>query len=211
LGYTKVSAPFDGTITARFADPGALIQAATGSATQAAPLFTLMDIRSVRVYVSVPQEAALLAKPGAKAIVTARELSGQEFTTTIARTTQALDPATRTLLVELNLPNQDQALRPGMFVTARLILEEHPQVLVVPPAALVASGPVKTLFVIENGRAKQIPVKTGFDDGIWVEITDGLQDNTEVIVVGKTGLTEGQAVEPSPYNLPAGTPARQKL
>ncbi|WP_455377014.1 efflux RND transporter periplasmic adaptor subunit [Petrachloros mirabilis] len=211
LGYTKVSAPFDGTITARFADPGALIQAATGSATQAAPLFTLMDIRSVRIYVSVPQEAALLAKPGAKAIVTARELPGQEFTTTIARTTQALDPATRTLLVELNLPNQQQALRPGMFVTARLILEEHPQVLVVPPAALVASGPVKTIFIIEDGRAKQIPVKTGFDDGVWVEITDGLQDNMEVIVVGKTGLTDGQAVEPSPYNLPVGTPAHQKL
>ena len=69
LEYTKVSAPFDGTITARFADPGALIQAATG----AVPIFTLMDLHKLRIYVSVPQEAALLAKPGTKAIVTARE------------------------------------------------------------------------------------------------------------------------------------------
>jgi len=211
LEYTKVSAPFAGTITARFADPGALIQSASGSATQAAPLFTLMNLNKVRIYVSVPQEAALLAKPGTKAIVTARELPGQEFKTTIARTTQALDPATRTLLVELNLPNERQDLRPGMFVTAQLVLAEHQQVLAVPPAALVSSGPVKTLFIVENGAAKQIPVKTGFDDGLWVEITDGLADGMEVIVVGKTGLADGQAVQPSPYNLPAGTPASQKM
>lgn len=211
LDYTKVSAPFAGTITARFADPGALIQAATGSATQAAPLFTIMDLRTVRIYVSVPQEAALLAKPGMKSIVTARELAGQSFTTTIARTTQALDPATRTLLVELNLPNEREDLRPGMFVTAHLILEERPQVQAVPPAALVSSGPLKTLFIVEDGKARQIPVKTGLDDGLWVEITDGLKDGMEVIVVGKTGLTDGQAVQPSPYNLPAGTPASQKM
>ena len=90
--------------------------------------------------------------------------------------------------------------RPGMFVTAQLVLAEHQQVLAVPPAALVSSGPVKTLFIVENGAAKQIPVKTGFDDGLWVEITDGLADGMEVIVVGKTGLADGQAVQPSSYN-----------
>ena len=207
MEYTKVSAPFGGTITARFADPGALIQASTG----AVPLFTLMDLHKLRIYVSVPQEAALLAKSGGKAIVTARELPGQEFKTVVARTTQALDPATRTLLVELNLPNERQELRPGMFVTAHLVLEEHRQVKAVPPAALVSSGPIKTLFIVENGAARQIPVKTGFDDGLWVEIVDGLEDQMEVIVVGKTGLTDGQPVKPTPYNLPAGTPAYQKM
>lgn len=211
LNYTKVSAPFPGTITARFADPGTLIQAGSGSGSQAVPLFTLMDLRSVRIYVSVPQEAALLVKAGTPAIVTARELPGQEFRTTVARTTQALDPATRTLLVELDLPNEQQNFRPGMFVAAELILEKHVQVPAVPPAALVTTGPVKSLFVVEKGRARQVPVKTGLDDGLWVEITDGLQDNMEVIVVGTNGLTDGQAVQTSPYSLPAGTAARQKL
>lgn len=211
LDYTKISAPFAGTITARFADPGALIQAGTGSGSQAIPLFTLMDLRTVRIYLSVPQEAALLVKTGTPAIVTARELPGQNFRTTVARTTQALDPATRTLLVELDLPNDQQNFRPGMFVTAQVVLEEHRHVLAVPPAALVTTGPVKSLFVAEQGRARQVPVKTGLDDGLWVEITDGLQDNMDVIVVGKNDLTDGQAVQTSPYSLPAGTAASQKL
>lgn len=211
LGYTRLSAPFAGTITARFADPGALIQSATGSATQAAPLFTLMDLTKLRIYVSVPQEAALLARPGTKAVVTARELPEKEFHTTIARTTRALDPATRTLLVELNMDNHQYELRPGMFVTAHLILEEHRQVPAVPPAALVTNGHGKAVFVVDNARAKLVPVKTGLDDGLWVEITEGLTDGMEIIVVGKTGLVDGQSVRTSPYSLPAGQPASQKM
>lgn len=211
LEYTKVSAPFSGTITARFADPGALIQSASGSATQAAPLFTLMDLSTIRVYISVPQETALKAKPGTKAVVSVREIPGQEFHTTVARTTEALDPATRTLLVELNLPNKAHDLRPGMFVTARLVLEEHPQVLAIPPAALVSTGSGKSVFIVEDGRAKQVPVKTGLDDGLWVEVIEGLQDHMEVVLVGKAGLTNGQPLRTSPYNLPPGKPASQKL
>ena len=211
LEYTKVSAPFSGTITARFADPGALIQSASGSATQAAPLFTLMDLSTIRVYISVPQETALKAKPGTKAVVSVREIPGQEFHTTVARTTEALDPATRTLLVELNLPNKTHDLRPGMFVTARLVLEERPQVLAIPPAALVSTGSGKSVFIVENGRAKQVPVKTGLDDGLWVEVIEGLQDHMEVVLVGKAGLTNGQPLRTSPYNLPPGKPASQKL
>lgn len=211
LNYTKVIAPFSGTITARFADPGALIQGTTGSSTQAVPLFTLMDLNRVRVYVSVPQEVALLVQSGTKAIVTARELPEQELHTTVTRTTQALDPATRTLLVELSLPNDRRTLRPGMFVTATLILEEHAQVLAVPPAALVSSGPVQSVFIVQDGRAKEIPVKAGLDDGLWVEITQGLEEDMEVVVVGKTGLKDGQPVQSSSYNLPVGKAASQKL
>ena len=125
LEYTKVFAPFNGTITARFADPGAFIPAATGSATQTVPLFTVMDLDIVRIYVSVPQEAALWANRGIPAVLTARELPGQEFRGTVTRTTTVLDPSTRTLLVEIDLPNPDHRLRPGMFVTAKLVLEEH--------------------------------------------------------------------------------------
>jgi len=211
LEYTKVFAPFSGTITARFADPGAFIPAATGSATQTVPLFTVMDLDTVRVYVSVPQEAALWANQGIPAILTARELPGQEFRGTVTRTTTALDPSTRTLLVEIDLPNPDHRLRPGMFITATLILEEHPQALALLPAALVSDKTGKSVFVVEGGTAKRVAVKTGLDDGMWVEVTEGLRENIEVIVVGKTGLTDGQAVQASPYNLPAGKPASQKL
>lgn len=211
LEYTKVFAPFDGTITARFADPGAFIPAATGSATQSIPFFTVMDLDTVRIYVSVPQETALWANRGVPAVLTARELPGQEFRGTITRTTTALDPSTRTLLVEIDLPNPNHRLRPGMFVTATLILEAHPQALALLPAALVSDKSGKSVFVVEGGTAKRVAVKTGLDDGAWVEVIEGLQENMEVIVVGKTGLTDGQAVQASPYNLPTGKPASQKL
>jgi membrane fusion protein, multidrug efflux system len=210
LGYTKVVAPFSGVITARFADPGALIQAATGSASQAAPLFTIMDIDMVRVYVGVPQETALLAVPGVPTFLTARELPGKEFRGSITRTSQSLDPTTRSLLVEIDLPNKDQQLLPGMFVNATLILAEHKQVLALPPAALVTEGAEKSVFIAEQGTARQVPVGTGLDDGVWVEITKGLADEMAVVVVGKTGLRDGQRIQASPYKLPAGKPASQK-
>lgn len=211
LEYTKVFAPFDGTVTARFADPGAFIPAATGSATQSIPFYTVMDLDTVRVYVSVPQEAALWANPGVPAILTARELPGQEIRGAITRTTNALDPSTRTLLVEIDLPNPTHRLRPGMFVTATLILEEHPKALALLPAALVSDYTGTSVFVVEGGTVKLVAVKTGLDDGTWVEVTEGLRENMEVVVVGKTGLTDGQAVRASPYSLPTGKPANQKM
>lgn len=211
LAYTKVYAPFSGVITARFADPGSLIQSAATTAMQAVPLFTLMDLDTLRVYVSVPQEAALQAKQGVPAIITTRELPGQELHATITRTTNALDPATRSLLVEIDLPNPGHRLQPGMFVTTTLILKEHPQVLALPPAALMTSANGKSVFIVEEGRAKRVPVKTGLDDGIWIEITEGLQEEMDVVVVGKSGLTDGQAVQALPSTLPTGKPANQKL
>lgn len=213
LEYTKVYAPFDGIITARFADPGALIQAATGSATQAMPLFTIMDIDTLRVYVNVPQESALLTKPGIPATLIVRELSGEEFKASVTRTTEALDPATRTLLVEIDLPNKDRRLQPGMFVNVTLELERHPNAVAIPPAAVVTAqnGNTKSVFVHDQGKVHLIPIKTGIDDGVWVEVLEGLTGEEEIVVVGKGGLTDGEVVKASAYNLPAGKPAKQKM
>ena len=212
LDYTNVYAPFSGVITARFADPGALIQAATGSATQAAPLFTIMDMDSVRIYVNAPQEAAQLAKPGLPVTITAREWS-EELHASITRTTEALDPATRTLLVEIDVPNKDHRLQPGMFVNVALHLQQHPNVLAIPAAAIVPSknGQEKSVFVVDSGKAKLVPVKAGIDDGLWVEVVEGLTGEEEVVVVGKSGLTDGQTVQSSAYNLPNGKAAKQKI
>jgi RND family efflux transporter MFP subunit len=212
LGYTNVHAPFAGVITARFADHGALIQAATGSATQAAPLFTIMDMSTVRVYVNVPQEVAPLAKAGLPVTLTAREWS-EGLDASITRSTTALDPATRTLLVEIDVPNKDHRLEPGMFVNAVLHLERHAKALVIPPSAFVPgrNGKEKAVFVVDNGKVKLTPVTTGIDDGLAVEIVSGLTGEEDLVAVGKSGLLDGQLVTASAYNLPAGKPARQKL
>jgi RND family efflux transporter MFP subunit len=124
-----------------------------------------------------------------------------------------LDPATRTLLVEIDVPNKDHRLQPGMFVNVALHLQQHPNVLAIPPAAIVPSknGQEKSVFVVDSGKAKLVPVKAGIDDGLWVEVVEGLTGEEEVVVVGKSGLTDGQTVQSSPYNLPNGEAAKQKM
>lgn len=210
--YTKVRAPFAGVITARFADPGALIQVATTSATGAIPIFTLMDIETVRVYTNVPQEEAPLVKPGVtEAVLTLQQLPGRQFKGTVTRTTFALDPATRSLLVETDLSNPDHALQPGTFGEVMLNLRKQPNALIIPPGAIVTTGKVKSVFIVDQDRARKVTIQTGISDGRWVEIIEGLSGNEDVVVVGKTKLTENTLVQTAPYSLPEGTPSIQKF
>ena len=210
--YTKVRAPYDGIVTARFADPGALIQVATSSATTAIPIVTIMDLDTVRVYANVPQDDSPWIRPGVTtATVHVEGLRERPFTGVVTRSTLALDPSTRSLLIEVDLPNPDHALRPGTFAEVALGLREIPNALVLPPQA-VNSGPTgKSVFVIEQGKAKSLAVQTGITDGKWIEITGGLSGDEEVVVVGKRKLLEGSPVQPAPFKLPESKPAQQKF
>jgi len=210
--YTKVRAPYDGTITARFADPGALIQIATSSATTAIPLFTIMELDTVRVYTNVPQDDSPWVTPGkTQATVTVSELPGRSFNGTITRSTLALDPSTRSLLVEIDLPNPDHLLRPGTFAEVVIGLREVPNALVVPPQAINSTTKGKSVFTVEDGKAKAVPVHTGITDGRWIEITDGLKGEEDVVVVGKRQLLDQSPVQASPFQLPEATPSQQKF
>ncbi|MEY4705958.1 MAG: hypothetical protein RL042_2163 [Nitrospirota bacterium] len=210
--YTKVRAPYAGIITARFADPGALIQIATASSTGAIPLFTIMDLDTVRIYTNVPQDDSPWVVPGkTKATLSVKGLDGRSFTGTVTRSTLALDPSTRSLLVEIDLPNPDHALRPGTFVELSLGLREIPNALVLPPQAVINGPKGKSVFIIEAGRAKSAPVQTGISDGRWIEIASGLSGDEDVVVVGKRRLVEGVPVHPSPFNLPEAKPSQQKF
>jgi RND family efflux transporter MFP subunit len=210
--YTKVRAPYDGIVTARFADPGALIQVATSSATTAIPLFTVMDLDTVRVYANVPQDDSPWIVPGAtKTTVSVKELPGRSFPGTITRSTLALDPSTRSLLVEIDLPNSDHVLRPGTFAEVTMGLREIPNALVLPPQAVVSGPKGKSVFIIVQGKAKSVPVQTGITDGKWIEIATGLNGDEEVVVVGKRKLLEGSPVQASPFKLPEAKPSQQKF
>ncbi len=210
--YTKVRAPYGGIVTARFADPGALIQVATSSATTAIPLFTVMDLDTVRIYANVPQDDSPWIVPGkTTASVKVTELPGRSFAGTITRTTLALDPATRSLLVEIDLPNADHALRPGTFAQVSLGLREIPQALVVPPQAVVSTQKGKSVFIVEQGKATSVPVQTGISDGRWIEIASGLLGDEEIVVVGKRKLQEGMPVHILPFNLPDAVFSQQKF
>ncbi len=210
LDYTKVRAPFSGVITARFVDPGAMIQVATNSETQVLPLFTIMDLSKVRVYVNIPQEDVALAKPGCPVTVTLRQYSQKVFKGTITRTTDVLDSTTRTMLAEAHLPNPDHVLQPGSFAEVVVSLKQHPNAVVIPPAALVTEESGKAVFIIEDGRAKKVPVKTGIDDGLEIEIVSGLEGTEQVVVVGQGQLKEGMSVTTVTYRLPQGQFASQR-
>jgi membrane fusion protein (multidrug efflux system) len=211
LAYTNVRAPFGGVITARFADAGALVQAATSSATQALPLLTLMNMSTIRVYANVSQNDAALVKPGIPSFVSIAQLPGRRFEGTVTRTTGALDPTTRTMLVEMHLPNKEGMLQPGMFAEAVLQLKRHPNALALPPAALVLDSMGTAVFVVEGDKVKKVPIRTGIDDGVWVEVTEGLTGGENVVVVGKSRLTDGTAVAAAPYNIPPGKSASQQF
>jgi RND family efflux transporter MFP subunit len=210
LDYTKVRAPYNGVVTARFVDPGALIQAATSSATQAVPLLTIMDTSVLRFYVNVPQEDAPYVKKGTPVAIVLKDLGGKTLEEAVTRSTMSLDPGTRTMLVEIDIPNPGGTLVPGMFAEVILTLRQHRDALVIPPAALVSDNSDKAVFVVDQGVARKVPVKTDIDDGAWVEITSGLTGSEDVVVVGKAHLTDGTPAKASPYNLPAGKPSSQK-
>jgi RND family efflux transporter MFP subunit len=210
--YTKVRAPYDGIVTARFADPGALIQLATSSATNAIPLFTVMDLDTVRVYANVPQDESSWITPGkTTARVLLKELPDRSFAGTITRSTLALDPSTRSLLVELDLPNSDHVLRPGTYAGLELDLREIPDALVLPPQAVISGQKGKSVFIIAQGKAKSVPVQTGITNGTWIEITNGLDGSEDVVVVGKRKLLEGSPVQAAPFKMPEAKPAQQKF
>src|SRR5262245_45009280 len=184
--YTKVRAPYDGVITARFADPGALIQVATTSATNAIPLFTIMDLDTVRVYTNVPQDDSPWVRAGeTKATVTVKELPDRSFTGTVTRSTLALDPSTRSLLVEVDLPNPWHVPRPCTFSEVTLNLPEIPNALALPAQAITSTVQGNAVFIVEQEHAKSVQVRTGITNGDWVEIIDGLRGEEDVVVVGK--------------------------
>ncbi|HET8721007.1 MAG TPA: efflux RND transporter periplasmic adaptor subunit [Nitrospira sp.] len=210
--YTKVRAPYDGTITARFADPGALIQVATSSATTAIPLFTIMDLDTVRIYANVPQDDSPWIVPGqTKVAVRVHELPDRSFTGTITRSTLALDPSTRSLLVEVDLPNPDHVMRPGTFAEMSIALREISHALVLPPQAVNSTTKGKSVFIVEQGKAKAVPIHTGITDGQWIEITDGLRGDEDVVVVGKRQLLDQSLVRTSPFQLPEAKRSQQKF
>jgi membrane fusion protein (multidrug efflux system) len=195
LRYSKISAPFNGVVTTRYVDPGAFVPAATaGSNPAAAAIVTVMDYSTVRVRVGVPEIEAPRVQVGQPVVVTTDSLAGQTFRGTVTRHSGAFDEATRSLIVEADLPNAEGTLRPGMYVMVKIGVEQHKNVTLVPAAALVREKAAGFLFTFADGKATRIPVKYGFNDGTNVEITEGLPEGARVIIPGKVALVSGQAV-----------------
>jgi len=197
LGFSHIAAPFAGIVTARFADPGAFIPAATsGSTAQSAAVITLMDFATVRIHVAVPETEAPLVAVGEPVKFSTESLPGKTFDAKVSRFGYALDPATKTTLVEADFSNDHLVLRPGMYATVRVGLEAHRGVITLPTEALVMEKTAAFVFKSADGHAKKTAIKPGFNDGARFEVTDGVAENDLVLLVGKAALTDGQLVNP---------------
>ena len=190
--YEKVLAPFDGIITARDTDIGALIDAGANSPSK--ELFHLAAIDRLRIYVSVPERYARAAQPGATANITLDEFPGETFQGTLVRNANAIDLASRTLLLEVDVENPAGRLLPGAYTFVHLTLPTATQSVTLPSNALVFRQEGLQAALVRNGHAQLVAVTIGRDYGEKVEILSGLQTSDTVIADPSDSLISGTAV-----------------
>ncbi len=193
VGYEKVYAPFDGVITVRNIDVGALVDA--GANTPGKELFHLASNTTLRVYVNVPEVYSRAAKPGVNAYLTLTEFPGRQFYGTIARNANAIDMNSRTLLVEVDVKNPTGELLPGSYVSVHLKLPSKVEALTIPSNALLFRSEGLRVAVVRDGRAELVPIILGHDYGDTVEVISGLQRDDSVIVNPSDSLVSGQQVQ----------------
>jgi membrane fusion protein (multidrug efflux system) len=194
LKFTKIVAPFSGVVTRRTVDVGAFIPTATAGSAQSAALLTLADFNTVRIQVAVPEAEVPLIAKGRPIKVSVEEIPGCSFDGSVTRFAYTLDDITKTMLLEAELPNPKWQLRPGMYAIAKVFVEQRNDALLIPADALVVEKLRNSVFVMVDGKAKKIPVKTGFNDGGYVEIVEGVTPEQSVILIGKQVLVDGQPV-----------------
>lgn len=199
IEYATLRAPFKGVVTHRAVDPGDLIQSAQSSSrAEKKALFTIAQIDKVRVQVMIPQRDAALADVGDKAQFKHDALEGKVLEGKISRLSKSLDPSTRTMMVEVDFPNSDGGMLPGLFGQMTIVLEESSDRLVLPAACIRngENGGECHVYVVDAGdRVQQVSVTTGLDDGRQIEITTGLA-GSEQVVTGMLGrLSPNQTVK----------------
>jgi RND family efflux transporter MFP subunit len=193
--FERVYAPFDGVITARSTDIGALIDA--GASTQPKELFHMAAIRTLRVYVAVPEVYSPGMRSGGTATLTLDEFPGESFRGTIVRNTNSIDLASRTLLVEVDIDNPTGRLLPGAYVFVHLKLPDQTRSVVISANMLIFRKEGLQVGVVRDGKAVLVPVKIGHDFGNTVEIVSGLQPTDAVITDPSDSLVDGTPVRVS--------------
>ena len=203
--YEVITAPFDGIVTARYVDPGVLIaQTITPTSTYllshltetASPLVQLATLSPVRVYASAPQNVANFIDDGTPADISVVQRPGQDISAKVTRHPQALDPATRMMLVEADIPNSDGALYPGMYGTMSLTVKVPTSAPLVPDDELIFRDGKVFVPLVHNSTVHLAPVTLGFDNGYSVEATSGIAMNDLIALNLGQSATEGERVQP---------------
>jgi RND family efflux transporter MFP subunit len=195
VAYTRITAPFGGVITKRYADPGSLIQAGTASNTQAMPLVRVSDNALLRLDFPVSVDYVRGIHLDAPVSVRVDSLGGRVFSGKIGRFSNKIDDSTRTMVVEMEVPNPSLELVPGMYATVTLKFDERPQTLAVPIEA-VPAGAKSVLVVNSAHRLEERPVTLGLETPARYEVLRGLNEGDLVMIGNPAQLAPGQKVEP---------------
>jgi RND family efflux transporter MFP subunit len=191
--FEKIYAPFSGVITARNVDVGQLINAGAGT-----QLFRLSTVDVLRVYVNVPQINSQAAVPGTTAQLTLSEFPGQSFSGKIVRTAKAIDPSSRTLLVEIDVDNHNGKLMPGAYTEVHMNVHDQIAPLIIPVSALIFRGQGLQVATVQKGpngdQAKLVQVTPGQDNGTTVQVIYGLNADSRVIQNPPDSLIDGEPV-----------------
>ena len=186
--YQRVVAPFDGVITQRAVDVGSLVQAGSTF------MFTLMHSHIIRTQVFVPQDQAFGLGPGVDAVVRVPEIPGRNFPGKVTRIANALQPGSRTLLTEIDVPNPDGALSPGIYCTVELLIPRKTPSLIIPADAVVFDQNGLHVAVVENGTVHLQKITIARDFGTEVEVRDGVKPGDQVILNPMIDLADGSKV-----------------
>ena len=189
--YLSVVAPFDGVITQRNIDVGSLVQADAASGTF---LFQIMHSDVIRIQLYVPQDDAFGVTPGTAAVVRVPEMPGREFPGTVTRIADALQPGSRTLLTEIDVPNPDHALTPGVYCMVELKIPRKAPSLIVPSEAIIFNREGLSVAVVEGGVAHIRKISLVRDLGTSVEVNAGVSTGDQVILSPQVDLTDGRKV-----------------
>jgi RND family efflux transporter MFP subunit len=196
--FEKIYAPFNGVITARNTDIGHLIDsgAAGGTATE---LFHIAALSKLRVYVNVPQQFSQAARPGLPADLTLQEFPGRQFTGTLVRTSNSIDAASHTLLIEVDVENPTGVLLPGAYTEVHLRLPYGAATYILPVSTLIfRSAGLQVATVSSDNKVALVSIVLGRDFGTEVEVVSGLQPGDSVIVSPPDSLIQGETVRVSP-------------
>jgi RND family efflux transporter MFP subunit len=195
IQYSRIESPMSGVVTQRFVDPGALIQVASASRTQAAPVVAIARLDRLRVMVDVPEPNVTHVHPGTPVTLAVASLPGEPFPARVTRVGTVLDPASRTMRAEVDVVNPGERLRPGMTVKVSLDTKRTPNAVTVPASAVHSQGAARTVFVVKGGMAELVKVKTGIEAPEWVQIVEGIRPGDQVIVAAAAELKDGVPVK----------------
>jgi RND family efflux transporter MFP subunit len=194
--YITINAPFSGTVTRRFANIGAMIQAGTSSQTAAMPVVRLSQISTLRLSLPVPESLVPGVRPGQPVEVRVKSL-GKSFEGRVTRTASRVDPSTRTMITEVDIPNPKGLIVPGMYAEVTLQTAQRKDVLTVPMDAVERAGTITRVYsVAKDNTVRIVPVQLGIEDPKRAEVLSGINESDMVITGRRTGIKAGDKVEP---------------